>query len=168
MRLTFWAGFWVFLADQASKWLVVHWLDLLNRLQIEVLPPYLSFRMAWNRGVNFGILAEHDMRWPLIGVAVVVSGFVLWWLRRDGGSRLTFIAGGLLLGGALGNVVDRILYGAVADFLNMSCCGLSNPYAFNLADVAIFAGAVGLVLFPGGQSGGQGAGKSRRGAKKGP
>lgn len=168
MRLTFWAGFWVFLADQASKWLVVHWLDLLNRHQIEVLPPYLTLRMAWNRGVNFGILSEYDMRWPLIGVAVVVSGFVLWWLRHDGGTRLTYISGGLLLGGALGNIIDRILYGAVADFLNMSCCGISNPYAFNLADVAIFAGAVGLVLFPGSGSGGQSGAKTRRRAKKGP
>ena len=56
---------------------------------------------------------------------------------------------GLLIGGALGNVVDRVLYGAVADFLNMSCCGIENPFAFNVADVAIFAGAIGLVLFTG-------------------
>jgi signal peptidase II len=52
-----------------------------------------------------------------------------------------------LIGGALGNVIDRIVYGAVADFLNMSCCGFDNPYAFNVADIAIFAGAFGLVLF---------------------
>ena len=59
-----------------------------------------------------------------------------------------------LVGGALGNVIDRLAYGYVADFLNMSCCGLENPYAFNLADVFIFLGAVGLVLFTGrGQSG---------------
>jgi signal peptidase II len=54
-----------------------------------------------------------------------------------------------LLGGALGNVVDRLIYGAVADFLNMSCCGIDNPYAFNVADIAVFAGAIGLVLAPG-------------------
>ena len=53
----------------------------------------------------------------------------------------------MLIGGALGNVVDRIAYGAVADFLNMSCCGFENPYAFNVADIAIFSGAIGLVLF---------------------
>ena len=52
-------------------------------------------------------------------------------------------------GGALGNVIDRLLYGAVADFLNMSCCGIDNPFAFNLADVWIFAGALGLVIFGG-------------------
>jgi signal peptidase II len=59
------------------------------------------------------------------------------------------VSAGLLIGGALGNVVDRVLYGAVADFLNMSCCGIDNPFAFNVADVAIFVGAIGLVLFAG-------------------
>jgi signal peptidase II len=57
-----------------------------------------------------------------------------------------YLAGGLLLGGAIGNVIDRLLYGAVADFLNMSCCGFTNPYAFNVADISIFAGAVGLAF----------------------
>lgn len=47
----------------------------------------------------------------------------------------------------MGNVLDRVVYGAVADFLNMSCCGFTNPYAFNIADVAIFAGAFGLIFF---------------------
>ena len=56
------------------------------------------------------------------------------------------IAAGLLIGGALGNVIDRLIYGAVADFLNMSCCGISNPYAFNVADIAIFARRGGLIL----------------------
>jgi signal peptidase II len=59
------------------------------------------------------------------------------------------VSAGVLIGGALGNVVDRVVYGAVADFLNMSCCGIENPYAFNVADVAIFAGAIGLVIFSG-------------------
>jgi signal peptidase II len=54
---------------------------------------------------------------------------------------------GLLIGGALGNIIDRIYYGAVVDFLNMSCCGINNPYSFNVADVFVFAGAFGLVLF---------------------
>jgi signal peptidase II len=53
------------------------------------------------------------------------------------------------VGGALGNVIDRILYGGVADFLNMSCCGFTNPYAFNVADIAIFLGALGLIFFTG-------------------
>ncbi len=147
MRLTYWAAFWVFLIDQLSKWMVVHWLDLFNRQKIDVLPPWLTFQMAWNRGVNFGLGAGFDMRWVLIAVALGISGFVLWWVHRTGGSAWVYLSAGVLVGGALGNVVDRVLYGAVADFLNMSCCGINNRFSFNLADVAVFAGAVGLVFF---------------------
>jgi len=71
---------------------------------------------------------------------------------------LVQISTGLLIGGALGNVVDRVVYGAVADFLNMSCCGWNNPFSFNVADITIFAGAIGLVLLSGGSP--------RGGAKK--
>ena len=149
MRLTFWTGFWVFLIDQLSKYLVVHTLDLANVGRIEVLPPFLVFRMAWNTGVNFGLLSGADMRWVLIAVALVITAAVLIWVRREGGNRWAQIGAGLLAGGALGNVIDRIIYGAVADFLNMSCCGTDNPYAFNLADAAIFLGAVLLVIFGG-------------------
>ncbi len=145
----FWTAFWVFLLDQATKWLVVHWMDLRTRLEIDVLPPLLNLRMAWNRGVNFGLFADIDMRWVLVALAIGISAFVIVWVRREGGSRLVHVSAGLLVGGALGNVVDRVLYGAVADFLNMSCCGIENPYAFNVADIAIFLGAVGLVLFAG-------------------
>ena len=53
---------------------------------------------------------------------------------------------GVVIGGALGNAWDRLQYGAVADFMNMSCCGIDNPYAFNIADVAIFAGAALIAL----------------------
>ncbi len=70
-------------------------------------------------------------------------------MARSGRGPLVQLSAGLLVGGALGNVVDRLAYGAVADFLNMSCCGIENPYAFNVADIAIFAGAAGLVLFAG-------------------
>jgi signal peptidase II len=78
------------------------------------------------------------------------------WIRREGAGRWAQISAGLLVGGALGNVIDRIVYGAVADFLNMSCCGIENPYAFNVADIAIFAGAIGLILFTGGDEKGKG------------
>ena len=149
MRLTFWTGFWVFLFDQLSKYLVVHTLDLANVGRIEVLPPFLVFRMAWNTGVNFGLLSGADMRWVLVAVAVVITAAVLIWVRREGGNRWAQIGAGLLAGGALGNVIDRIIYGAVADFLNMSCCGIDNPFAFNLADAGIFLGAVLLVIFSG-------------------
>lgn len=141
----------VFALDQISKWLVVQVLGLKSLGVIEVFPPFLTFRMAWNRGVNFGLFA-HDAelaRWILIAVALVISVWVWRWVAREGAGLRAQIATGLLVGGALGNVIDRVIYGAVADFLNMSCCGIDNPFAFNVADVAIFAGALGLVLFTG-------------------
>ena len=149
MRLTFWTGFWIFLVDQLSKYYVLYQINLPNlpNQTYEVFPPFLTLRMAWNRGVNFGLFADFDMRWVLIAVALIISGFVIWWVRRVAMGRWAYISAGLLVGGALGNVVDRVVHGAVADFLNMSCCGFINPYAFNIADISIFAGAIGLVLF---------------------
>lgn len=147
MRLTFWAGFWTFLLDQASKYIVVHFLDLLNRGEIDVLPPFLNFRMAWNRGINFGMFDTN--KWLLIAVALAICLWVAIWIGREKQGRLAYLAAGLLIGGALGNVLDRVLYGAVADFLNMSCCGFENPYSFNIADIAVFAGAFGLIFFAG-------------------
>ena len=136
--------------DQLSKILIVFGMDLKVVQTIEVLPPYLVFRMAWNRGVNFGLFSgESDAnRWILIGIALIVVGFVLFWVRSETDKKV-FVSTGLLVGGAIGNIIDRILYGAVADFLNVSCCGLRNPFSFNVADVAIFVGALGLVIWSG-------------------
>jgi signal peptidase II len=151
MRLANLTAIIVFGVDQLSKLAVVWGLDLASRGDIDVIPPFLNFRMAWNQGVNFGLLS-HDaefMRWVLIAVALAISAWVWIWVRRDDPAPRVQLLAGLLIGGALGNVVDRVLYGAVADFLNMSCCGIENPFAFNVADVAIFVGAIGLVLFAG-------------------
>jgi signal peptidase II len=141
----------IFVSDQALKYLVVHALDLRNRGEIDVFPPFLVFRMAWNYGINFGLFAGQSdaLRWGLIAVALAISAWVVWWMRQERGNWKAQLSGGLLVGGALGNVIDRIQYGAVADFLNMSCCGIENPYAFNIADIAIFIGALGLVIFAG-------------------
>jgi signal peptidase II len=164
MRLMLSTATVVFVVDQILKWFVVHWLDLISRGVIEVVPPYLVLRMAWNTGINFGILSGGAdwMRWVLIAVALAISAWVIIWVRREGGRPIAMFSAGLLVGGALGNVVDRVVYGAVADFLNMSCCGFENPYAFNVADISIFAGAVGLILFAGGEGG---RGKPRDGRK---
>ncbi|MEI4195654.1 signal peptidase II [Roseovarius sp. E0-M6] len=149
MRLVFWAGLITFALDQLTKYIVVHAMNLREVGAIDVWSPFINFRMAWNYGINFGLLSgDSDLtRWVLILVAIVISASVLWWVRADPAGRWQKIAAGLLVGGALGNVVDRIVYGAVADFLNMSCCGLDNPYAFNVADIAVFAGALGVVIF---------------------
>jgi signal peptidase II len=148
-------GLVIFVLDQVTKLWIVHGLDLKVRGAIDVLPPYLNLRMAWNRGINFGLMSSDTdiMRWALIALALAISGWVIWWIRREGGGWPVQVSAGLLVGGALGNVVDRIVYGAVADFLNMSCCGFENPYAFNVADISIFAGAIGLILFTGRDAG---------------
>ncbi|GGF47712.1 signal peptidase II [Mameliella alba] len=150
LRLVFWVTLVIFLLDQVTKYLVVHVMGLGNKLAIEVLPPFLNFRMAWNYGVNFGLFSGDAAatRWILISVAMGIVLFVVVWMRRDPPGVMGLISAGFLIGGALGNVIDRLVYGAVADFLNMSCCGIDNPYAFNVADIAIFIGAFGLILFP--------------------
>ncbi len=146
------SGFIAFLIplvlDQFSKIWVVQWLDLKSIGSFEVLPPFLQFRMAWNKGVNFGLFSGDGNHWILIALALVVTALVLYWVRTETDWRV-HVSTGLLAGGAIGNVIDRLVYGAVADFLNMSCCGISNPFSFNIADVAIFAGAIGLVFWAG-------------------
>ena len=149
-RLALAAGL-TFVIDQATKLIVVEAMNLRELLRIELIPGFANFTMAWNRGVNFGLFASGSdaARWFLTGLAVAVSiGVAVWALRR--GTAAFLIGGGLLIGGALGNAVDRVRYGAVADFLNVTCCGVRNPYAFNVADVAIFAGALALALAPSG------------------
>lgn len=151
MRLMFWAGFVAFMCDQASKYLVIHWMELSRIRSIDVLPPLLNFRYGENRGINFGLFdgGSDAMRWILIGFSLVVCAVVAVWVIRSHPARMMVLSAGLLIGGALGNVVDRLLYGYVLDFLNMSCCGINNPFVFNVADIFVFAGAAGLVLFEG-------------------
>jgi signal peptidase II len=149
-RLLLWAALAALLIDQISKYLVVHVMRVAVG-DIDVLPPLLVFKYGENRGINFGLFQGNTdaARWALIGVSMVIAIGVLIWLMRTAPSKLMLVCGGLLIGGALGNVVDRLLYGYVLDFLNMSCCGINNPFVFNLADVFIFAGAIGLVVFEG-------------------
>lgn len=148
MRLIFLAAFVAFAIDQFSKIIVVHAMRLDQLLVIDVLPPVLVFRMGWNRGINFGLFDGNSdvLRWGLIALAVVISGAITLWARSQQ-RPIARLAAGALVGGALANALDRVVYGAVADFLNMSCCGIVNPFTFNLADVAIFAGAIGLIFF---------------------
>lgn len=139
------------IADQASKYWVLDRMALEQRLFIPVFDPYLNFVMAWNTGINFGLFGNDSvvMRYALIALALGISALVWVWVRREGAGRMLQIGAGLMIGGALGNALDRLRWGAVADFINMSCCGLRNPYAFNVADAAIFAGAFALILFSG-------------------
>lgn len=151
MRLVFWVAFWAFLIDQISKYVMLHIVNLSQIRAVDVLPPLLQFRYGENRGINFGLFGDAPdvVRWVLIAFSLFVVCAVSWWVRRFQGDLWMCLSAGLLIGGALGNVVDRLAYGFVVDFLNMSCCGIDNPYVFNIADIFIFAGAIGLILFEG-------------------
>ncbi len=100
-----------------------------------------DLRMVWNRGVSFGLLHAQDdiARWGLVVLSLCIAGFFGWGLRTAE-RRLTGISLGLIVGGALGNVIDRIRFGAVADFLDFH--GLWFPWVFNVADAAITVGAI--------------------------
>lgn len=130
----------VLIADQASKILVLAWLER----PIEVTP-FFNLVLVWNRGVSFGMFgsAGPGAPWFLSGLALAVVVGLTIWLRRTA-HRPTGIALGLVIGGALGNVVDRVRFGAVVDFLDLHVAGYHWP-AFNVADSAICIGAVVLL-----------------------
>ena len=148
-KVVFMSAIAAFLIDQTSKIIVVFYLDIKKIIFMEVLPPILNFSMAWNYGVNFGLFSSKSgaQRLLLILFAILISAFVNYWVKREPTTKIGLISAGLLIGGALGNAFDRILYGGVADFLNISCCGIHNPFAFNLADVFIFIGVLGFTIF---------------------
>jgi len=135
-----------FALGQISKIVVVHWLDLASIHVIPVAPPYLVFAMAWNEGINFGMLSRQSNRWLFVAVGLAATLAMALWARKTRGWIMP-LAMGFVVGGALGNAFDRVIYGTVADFLNMSCCGISNPYSFNVADIFIFLGAALLIGF---------------------
>lgn len=135
----------VLAADQASKYWILHGLDLPDRGSVALLP-VLNFTMVWNHGVTFGLLTSHGPSAPyLLGaVALAVVGALFVWLRRAT-SLLTALPIGAVAGGALGNVIDRLHYGAVVDFIHAHAFGYS-WYVFNFADAAIVCGVATLML----------------------
>ncbi|MCV6593537.1 MAG: signal peptidase II [Silicimonas sp.] len=135
--------------DQITKLIVVHAMNLKELGVILVWQPFILFRMAWNKGINFGI--PLGSKWVLIALALAICAWIVWWMNRDRPGPWVQLSAGLVLGGAVGNVIDRIIYGAVADFLNVTCCGYESPWSFNVADIAIFLGAVGLVFLSNGE-----------------
>ena len=104
--------------------------------------------MGWNKGINFGLFQGDSVlqAYLLTAISVVISIIFFIWLRNVKSFTMHILAA-LVVGGALGNAIDRLLYGAVADFINVTCCGFRNPYSFNLADVFIFIGLIGLLVF---------------------
>ena len=138
----------ILIADQATKFIVLQVMDLSPGVAIPVTR-FLDLSLTYNRGISYGLWPQDsDLgRYVLIAISFAAAGFFVIWLGRTG-SRLIAVALGLLIGGALGNAIDRFAYGAVADFvlLHLTTATWSfNWYVFNLADVAIVAGVAGLL-----------------------
>ena len=135
----------VFLADQLVKYWIIHVVELEQKVSVPVLP-FLSLTWVENRGVSMGMLtADTDVgRWLLVGLTGVIATVVAVWIRRERHWPES-LALGLILGGALGNIVDRVRFGYVVDFVHLHW-GPWSFYVFNIADAAITAGVV-ILLF---------------------
>jgi signal peptidase II len=134
--------------DQASKVWLLQVYDLANK-GIVTLLPVLDFVLTWNTGISYGLFPqESDLGRFLLLAAKMAAIVALWiWLARSR-SGLTAVSLGLIIGGALGNAIDRLAYGAVADFVLFHITTTSFSftwYVFNLADAAIVAGVIGLL-----------------------
>ncbi|MEL6317590.1 MAG: signal peptidase II, partial [Pseudomonadota bacterium] len=135
-----------FVLDQATKWVVLEVIGLRAVGDAVTVLPILDFVLVLNHGINFGLFASgSESQAVVLAIVKIVAaaGAVIWAARTW---DVLLAAGcGLLAGGALGNALDRLTVGAVVDFINFDCCGIGNPYAFNIADAAIFLGALAII-----------------------
>ncbi len=132
----------VFVLDQATKHFVLYGLDFISQpegYRIAVMP-FFDLAMVWNRGISYGLLQAGSAfeRWLLVIVSASLIAVLVWWLLTIK-ERLLAIAIAMMIGGALGNLVDRVLYGAVADFFLLHAFSFE-WYVFNIADSAIVLG----------------------------
>jgi signal peptidase II len=138
----------VLVLDQLSKWWILKGLRLPELGRVPLLDwgvVGMDFAMVWNRGVTFGLLAG-DAPWHrvlLALLALAVVGFLVRWLSRAQ-NGLTTVALGAVIGGAIGNVIDRLRFGAVVDFIDTWVAGW-HWYVFNVADAAIVLGVLALM-----------------------
>ena len=134
--------------DQTAKFWLLDVFDLAGRSHAP-LTPYLDLVLTWNAGISYGLLQQHTALglWALTGFKVLAVVFLWIWLARSS-AKLTAVALGLIIGGAIGNAVDRFHWPGVMDFVlvHIDSGGFSfRWYVFNLADAAIVAGVVGLL-----------------------
>ena len=136
----------IFAADQLSKYIVTVPFDLKNRGQIEILP---FFNLTWveNYGVSLGLLtADTNVeRWLLVGLTGAIAAGVLVWILRET-NRQDVLGLGMILGGALGNIVDRVRFGHVVDFADLHFGDFRPFLVFNVADAAITLGVILLLV----------------------
>jgi signal peptidase II len=133
----------VILLDQLTKWIVLATLQFGETI---VVAPFWNWVLVYNKGAAFSFLADQEgwQRWFFTVLALAVSAWLVHMLRRHWNETLLSTALSLILGGALGNVIDRVRFGAVVDFVQWHAAGFYWP-AFNVADSAITVGAVLLV-----------------------
>ncbi|AIK96467.1 signal peptidase II [Candidatus Odyssella acanthamoebae] len=132
------------IADFASKYIVLSWFD--KGGEAITVTPFFNIILAFNRGVSFGMFhadSPHGV-YMLLGVAVILSALVGTWLWQAE-NKCQSICFGMILGGALGNIYDRVIYGAVVDFLDFHAFGY-HWYTFNIADCGIVIGAILLLI----------------------
>ncbi len=130
--------------DQAIKWWMLEVFKIESKGTVTVTP-FFDLVMVWNRGISYGMFQQDSTtgRYLLIGIVVVALTVMVFWLARSTTS-LGAAALGLILGGGVGNLIDRLVHGAVADFFSFHAFGFY-WYVFNIADAAIVAGVVGLL-----------------------
>lgn len=136
----------VFVLEQISKWIVLGPLDLRNTFQIRILPIF-NLTYTENHGISLGLFqASSDaMRWVLVAVTAAIAAGVAVWITREEKSG-DQIALGMVLGGALGNILDRVRHGYVVDFADLHFGDFRPFFIFNVADAAISIGVVILLL----------------------
>ncbi|WP_375458217.1 signal peptidase II [uncultured Enterovirga sp.] len=130
--------------DQASKLYLLFEYDLGAHEPVH-LTSFATLLVVWNRGISYGLFQQHSEigRWLLIGLSALATLAMGWWMLRAR-QRILAASLGLVVGGAVGNGIDRVAYGAVFDFIHLHY-GSFSWYVFNVADAAIVAGVVGLV-----------------------
>lgn len=133
------------LIDQLNKWHMIYVVDLPNRGEIPLLP-FLTLRFTLNTGISYSLFDMPTYEWQLLLASIaVVASVALWvWLAQSATNRIMAVSLGLIIGGAIGNAIDRVLLQGVADFYKLHAAGYS-WYIFNIADVAIVAGVAGLL-----------------------
>jgi signal peptidase II len=130
--------------DQVTKLYTLFVYDLPVKEPVE-FAPFINLIVVWNRGISYGLFQQNSElgRWGLIVVSILAAIGLSFWIRRTSAKFLA-VSLGLIVGGAIGNVIDRLAYGAVFDFIQIHV-GSWSWYVFNVADAAIVAGVVGLL-----------------------
>lgn len=134
----------VLVCDQASKWVILAEVMIPPNHDIIEITSFFNLVLVWNYGVSFGMLASHRQPVFLTIMSMLIVGVLLVWLYRNTSPLVTY-ALGLVIGGALGNVIDRLRFEAVVDFLDFHLGEYHWP-AFNIADSCIFIGVVLLCV----------------------